>query len=168
MPASEQGVSSERYRVIPRVLIFLFDHQQRVLLIKGAKTKRIWADRYNGIGGHVERGEDTFSAAHRELKEETNLNSPDLWLCGTAMIDTGQDTGIVLFIYKGLAFQGNLSASIEGELEWINLARVSELPLVEDLHILLPAVVKQQPGSTPFSARYWYDSSDQLRIELIQ
>jgi predicted NUDIX family phosphoesterase len=57
MPKSDQGVHTKRYQIIPRVLIFIFDGD-RVLLIKGAPNKRLWANQYNGIGGHIERGED--------------------------------------------------------------------------------------------------------------
>ncbi|HLB48576.1 MAG TPA: NUDIX domain-containing protein, partial [Anaerolineales bacterium] len=65
MPATDQGIRPERYQLIPRVLIFI-THGREVLLLKGAPTKRIWASKYNGVGGHVERGEDFISAARRE------------------------------------------------------------------------------------------------------
>ncbi|MDP3183744.1 MAG: NUDIX domain-containing protein, partial [Anaerolineales bacterium] len=67
MPASEQGVSRDRYMLIPRTLIFL-RRGDSVLLIKGAPHKRLWANKYNGVGGHLERGEDVLSAARRELQ----------------------------------------------------------------------------------------------------
>ena len=72
MPASDQGVSTDRYALIPRVLIFLIRDNQ-VLLLKGSEDKRLWANRFNGIGGHIEPGEDPLSAAYRELFEETGL-----------------------------------------------------------------------------------------------
>lgn len=41
MGRSEQGVSMERYSIIPRVLIFPFDQEGNVLLLKGAATKKV-------------------------------------------------------------------------------------------------------------------------------
>ena len=73
MPSSDQGISTDRYMLIPRVLIFL-TRGDTVLLLKGAPTKRLWANQYNGIGGHVERGEDVLSAARRELMEEVAID----------------------------------------------------------------------------------------------
>ena len=40
--------------------------EPEVLLLRGAADKRLWANRYNGLGGHVEAGEDVLSAAKRE------------------------------------------------------------------------------------------------------
>jgi len=74
MPVTDQGLNQDRYMLIPRTLIFL-TRGDKILLIKGAANKRLWANLYNGIGGHIEPGEDILSAARRELKEETNLTS---------------------------------------------------------------------------------------------
>jgi 8-oxo-dGTP diphosphatase len=68
MPKSEQGVNQGRFSVIPRTLIFI-THGDKILLIKGSPFKRLWANQYNGIGGHIEKGEDVLSAARRELRE---------------------------------------------------------------------------------------------------
>ena len=64
MPASDQKVSHEHYSLVPRTLIFL-TCGENVLLLKGAPQKRLWAGQYNGVGGHIERGEDVLSSVLR-------------------------------------------------------------------------------------------------------
>lgn len=163
MPVEDQGAGLNRYRIIPRVLIFIFN-QNAVLLIKGAPHKRLWANRYNGIGGHVERGEDVLSAAQRELFEESGLTVSNLHLCGTVMIDAGSDGGIGLFVYKGQTNTRNVFHSEEGSLEWIPVSDLNQYPLVDDLPVLLPRVIQWKTGDPEFSARYYYDEDQHLHM----
>ncbi|MFN7035934.1 MAG: NUDIX hydrolase [Bellilinea sp.] len=163
MPKKDQGVSNNRFRIIPRTLIFV-TRGNRLLLIRGHPQKRIWANLYNGIGGHIERGEDVLSAARRELKEEAGLEVTDLWLCGIVMIDAGEETGIGLFVFRGETDQESVDNSIEGTLEWIPFERLQEFPLVEDLPVLLQKALNAKRNDEIFFARYWYDENDQLRI----
>jgi 8-oxo-dGTP diphosphatase len=163
MPKSDQGVLAKRYQIIPRVLIFL-TRKKQVLLLKGAPDKRLWASQYNGIGGHIERGEDVLTAARRELKEEASLEE-EIWLCGTIMIDASEDVGIGIYVFRG-EFSGLQEpvSSTEGQLEWIDISHIHAIRLVEDLPALLPEVFKVQPGMPPFSASYFYDEQDRLQI----
>jgi len=164
---ADQGVdkSAGRYVVIPRVLVFVF-YGGDVLLLKGAATKRLWANRYNGLGGHVEADEDVYSAAHREVLEEAGLDIHDLRLRGVIHVDTGQITGIVFFVFTAASKTRETRASEEGTLEWVSPDRLPQLDLVEDLPVLLARIRDTAAGGDrdPFFARYSYDADDQLQI----
>jgi 8-oxo-dGTP diphosphatase len=135
-----------------------------VLLIKGAATKRLWANRYNGLGGHIERGEDVHSAAQRELNEEAGISVESLKLVGTILVDASDQKGVCIFVFKGQYSGGELIQSQEGALEWVPVDAVDTLPLVEDLKVLLPRVLSILPGSDPFFARSFYDENEKLRV----
>ena len=165
MSASEQGLSHERYMLIPRVLIFI-TRGTSVLLLKGSPTKRLWAGKYNGVGGHVEPGEDILSAARRELLEETGL-ATNLKLCGTVIVTTGQNPGIGIYIFTGEAPHGQPRSSTEGTLEWVPFTKISKLPVMEDLPELLQHIRKMKAGDPPFSAQSYYDDNGHLAVRFV-
>lgn len=154
MPVSDQGVTKDRYTLIPRTAIFV-RRGDEYLLLKGAPTKRLWAGKYNGLGGHVDRGEDVLTSARRELIEEAGLTA-DLWLCGTVIVDAGE-VGILLFVVVGENAQGEVQGSKEGDPEWVRLEALGQLPVVEDLPILLSRIHLMKKGDAPFSARSFYE-----------
>lgn len=164
MPKSDQGVEHHRYTVVPRTLIFLFDSEDRVLLLKGANTKRLWPGLYNGIGGHIERGEDIFEAASRELLEETGIAGIDLAYCAHISVDVSDQYGVSIFVFKGQYTGDHLINSSEGELHWVSLKMVGSLPLVEDLPELIPRVAAYQSNRPIIVGKYSYRDSGEMDI----
>ena len=114
-----------------------------MLLLKGAPHKRLWANLYNGLGGHVEADEDVQTAAVREVQEETGLAVEHLTLRGVVNVDTGHDEqgqrpGVMIFVFVGETGDRAVRTSPEGTPAWIPVGRVQDYPLVDDLYTLIP------------------------------
>jgi len=171
MPKSDQGIDvslkRQRYVVIPRTLVFI-TRGADVLLLRGAPTKRIWANKYNGIGGHIERDEDVHTAARREVREETGLEVDDLRLVGLINIDGDQPTGIMLFVFTAQSRSGDPIPSEEGTLAWIARDQLTQIDLVEDLSVILPRALELPLTAPPFFAHYHYDEQEHLVIRFNQ
>ena len=162
----DQGVErSWRYhRVFLRTLCFVTqDHD--VLLLRGDPKKRLWAGQYNGVGGHMEAGEDIQAATLREVKEETGLEVRDLRLRGIIHIDIGDPMlGVLIFVFTAIALHRQVLPSREGCLEWLPIEHLPMGDMVEDLPVLLPKVLSMGPSDPPFFAEYSYDETDRLVI----
>lgn len=157
MTKNPQVILKDRYQVVPRTLILIIDGE-RVLLQQGAPTKKIWAGYFNGLGGHIERGEDVLSAARRELMEEAGLKCIDLHLCGTITIDVEEHNGILLFVMTGNEIRGTLDESEEGSLHWVKINDLSGLKIVEDIPEIITRIITSTKEDPIFHAHYAYDS----------
>lgn len=138
MSESHQFVAGGRYTVIPRTLVFL-RHGDDVLLLKGAPTKRLWANRYNGLGGHVEAAETIEAAALREVWEEAGIPADRIeglalrGLVNAAGAGTAAgEPGVLLCIFVGWALTREVVASAEGELAWVPVRDLAKMDLVDE------------------------------------
>lgn len=163
MGAKDQGADATdgRWLVIPRTLCFV-THGNDVLLLRRAHHKRVYPGLYNGVGGHLERDEDPLTGAVREIQEETGLNLEGVRFCGAIHVDAGASNGILVFVFHAQAASRDLVNTDEGTLEWVPHDRLDDLPLVEDLPLLLDRILDSEPGAPPFFAHTSYAPDDQL------
>jgi len=152
MRPEDQRKGAESYMIIPRVLVFL-THGDEILLLHGAPDKKLWAGKYNGLGGHVEAGETPHYAAVREVYEEAGLQVEGLELRAIIHVTLPQPPGVMLFVFVGETVQTEVRASQEGMPVWVRRADLGALPLVEDLPQLL-ARIESHPALT--FGRYWW------------
>lgn len=170
MSAKEQGADAiqNRWLVIPRTLCFVINGDD-VLLMKRASTRRIFPNRYNGVGGHIEHHETPEEGAKREILEETGLHISDIRLCGIHHIDAGERTGILLFVFVAHTTERNvIGDEREGTLHWIPKTDIQSLDLVDDLPQILPYILSLPENSPPYYAHVSYDEHDQIQIRLSQ
>lgn len=136
--------------VIPRVLCFLFSGEE-VLLLRHAPDRPDWPCRYNGIGGHVEPGEDVRSAALREIAEEAGVPVTDLRLRGVIHVaPSGAEPGVMLFVFTAQALSRDVRPSDEGTPVWVPLREISAVDVLEDVPVILERVLAMGPDAPPF------------------
>jgi 8-oxo-dGTP diphosphatase len=150
----------DRFVAYPRTLCFVLNGDD-VLLLKGAPGKRLYANQYNGVGGHVERGEDILAGLLREVREETGLEIKHPTLRAVIVADEGSGPGVVIFVYTAMSASRSVRPSAEGELVWAPRARLLDYDLVPDLRELLPRLL----AALPDCIIYGHYGADGVRLQ---
>jgi 8-oxo-dGTP diphosphatase len=158
----DQGAAGvSRHSVIPRTLCFLRLGDE-VLLLQGAASKRLWAGKWNGIGGHIEIGETPLAGAQREILEETGLCVNNLQLVGVVHVSSPEvNQGIMIFVYMGDAPSRKVFQGVEGTLQWFAIDELPRDLLVEDLPELIPRILEARKGQIVYGL---YQPDDSGRI----
>lgn len=161
---NNSSVIQSKYQVVPRTLIFI-EKEGEILLIHKNKKDSFGYSKLNGIGGHIEKGEEPYEAAKREIFEESGLILEELSLVANIFIDIGTNPGILLFVFKAKYPGGRLKESDEGGLVWIKRSLIKDTKnLVKDIHFLLELSDSYKENSSPIFAKYLYDENGGLRI----
>jgi len=128
------------------------------------KANDMHLGKWNGLGGKFEPGESPEQCAAREIFEESGLVVSRLILKGFITFPGfANDEDWYAFVFVAPEFSGELIDSPEGNLEWIDDARLRELNLWEGDLIFLPWL--DQPDF--FSARFVYKNNRLVEHDVV-
>jgi len=124
------------------------DRKKTLLVHRNKRDNDQHLGKYNGLGGKMEPGEDVFQCLAREIREEAGLVCVETVLRGTinwtGFGPNGEDwLGFIFRIdrFKGEPHQTNE----EGDLSWVEVDRLLELPMWEGDKFFLPLVFDDDP-----------------------
>jgi 8-oxo-dGTP diphosphatase len=158
-------VIRKRYKLVPRTLVFI-EWENRILTLSKTKTNSFGFGKINGVGGHIEKGEEPFEAALREIQEEAGIQVRNLELVSILFIDINDTPGIEVFVFKAKYESGDLKDSEEGHLEWMTREEIrNNEKKVKDMPMLIDMIDNHLANTPPSMVKYIYDKHGELRIE---
>jgi len=138
------------YTPIIATLGYVLSPDSRAVLMihRNARPGDQHLGKYNGLGGKVEPDEDVVAGMRRELREEAQIEATGLTLRGTVSWPgfgkQGEDW--LGFIFVISAFEGEpIQRNSEGELQWVPIERLLDLPLWPGDRYFLPLLFSPDP-----------------------
>ena len=124
------------------------DGSRCLMVHRNARAGDHHLGKYNGLGGKLEPQEDVMAGMRREILEESGLVCESMRLRGTISWPgfgrNGEDWLGFLFLID--RFSGEApDRNEEGDLEWVEIARIPALPLWEGDRKFLPLVFDGDP-----------------------
>lgn len=124
------------------------DRKKTLLVHRNKRDDDQHLGKYNGLGGKMEPAEDIFQCLVREIREEAGIACVETVLRGTINW-TGfgpHGENWFGFIFRVDRFEGiPRSSNDEGDLDWVDVDKLLELPMWEGDRYFLPLVFDDDP-----------------------
>lgn len=120
-------------------------------------------DKWIGIGGKFESGESPEDCMLREVREETGLSLSSWSFRGIVTFVSDEWGTEYMHLFTADGFAGSLRDCDEGELEWVEKARIPSLPIWEGDKIFLRLL---DQGADFFSLKLCYHGDKLVRAVL--
>ncbi|MCR4649226.1 MAG: 8-oxo-dGTP diphosphatase [Lachnospiraceae bacterium] len=140
-------------------LCYLVKDGKYLMMHRVKKEKDINKDKWIGVGGHFEYGESPDECLIREVMEETGLTLLDYRARGIVTFVYGEDVVEYMHLYTSDKFEGDLIECDEGELVWIPIDEVQNLPIWEGDKVFFRLLDENREF---FSLKLVYDLNDNL------
>ena len=140
-------------------LCYLERDGKYLMLHRTKKEGDLNKDKWIGVGGKFEYGESPDECLLREVKEETGLTLLNYSFRGIVTFIYGSDVVEYMHLYTADKFEGELIDCDEGELVWVPIKDVCNLPIWEGDKIFFK-LLEEDNGF--FSLKLVYDLDDNL------
>lgn len=126
------------------VLAYIEKDNFYLMLLRNKKKHDINANKWIGVGGHLENNETPEDALIREIKEETGLDVISYSIKGLIHFNY-DDISEQMHLYVVNDFKGELIECDEGTLKWIKKSDLFSLELWEGDKIFLKKLLNNEP-----------------------
>lgn len=127
-------------------LCYIKRDNQYLMLHRIKKARDPNQGKWIGIGGGIEAGETPEACLLREVREETGLTLERWSARGVVDFISDQWPQERMYLYTADRFHGQLRECDEGMLQWIDCARVPQLPLWAGDRIFLELIRRDAPA----------------------
>lgn len=120
---------------------------------------------WNGVGGHLEAGENPLEGCLREIREETGYQLNTARFCGTLTWQGYEIEAGGLYIFTAEAPTSAPAGNGEGRLAWKTIRWACTSPrVVSNILVFLPLVLS---GAEPVNYHFNYDHGQITRHEVL-
>lgn len=142
-------------------LCYIEKDGQYLMLFRNKKQQDPNEGKWIGIGGKLEPGETPDQCVVREVKEETGLDLVRFQSRGVVYFHSDVWEDETMYLYTADQFTGELAADCnEGELQWIPISSVLDLPSWEGDRIFLK---KMLSSPDPINLSLYYEGEHLIR-----
>ena len=151
----------ERHRAKITSLVFVRRNRQVLLRRHGAGHR--FEGRWNGIGGHVEAGEDPLRSAHREVREEAGIEIHDVRLRMVLHEADAEGDSTLVFWFAADWLSGAVQPPAGLQLEWVEAQEAPALEMMPDVRAFWPEIFAN--GPTHFGVEQHGAGASRLEID---
>lgn len=131
--------------LLQTTLCYLEKDGQYLMLHRVKKKQDVNKDKWIGVGGKFEPGEDAVTCALREVWEETGLTMHTPLYRGIVDFFCPPWPAERMHLFTCADFSGEMRSCDEGDLEWVDKTTVPSLPIWEGDKIFFDLLTRNEP-----------------------